>query len=225
MSKHKENVTIMPNERKLLFGMGEDQQLLLTVPIRVRVEKVFWAFPMDELMYSLFFRNFIQLSFMPWDDYAIQIGTYLPIARNTLHNAFLKRKDFKYMVMLDSDVLPPPDFLERLMKHDKPVVGGWYRKKGGKCEPVVYDYHSTDEKGIVYWDKRFEEGKGLEQVGAIGAGCVLMRRDAAEALGENPYDMNSGGEDMKLCLRLKELGIPIFVDWSIQCAHAGIGMT
>jgi len=53
----------------------------------------------------------------------------------------------------------------------------------------------------------------------------VMRRDAAEALGENPYDMNSGGEDMKLCLRLKELGIPIFVDWSIQCAHAGVGMT
>ena len=30
-------------------------------------------------------------------------------------------------------------------------------------------------------------------------------------------------EDFKLCRRLMELGIPLHVDWSINCAHLGVG--
>lgn len=184
--------------------------------IKLRKYSVFWAIPMDELCFSLWFSNYVHLQIMPWDDIAIVMSTYLPEARNALHNHFLDSQT-KYMVMLDSDVMPPPNFLERLIAHNKPIVGGYYHRKNGKFEPVVYDRVGDD------WRIRTKEGQGLEKVDGAGAGCWLMRRDAAEAIGRNPYNMNRGGEDFELCLKLKEAGIPIYIDWSIACAHVGVG--
>ena len=62
----------------------------------------------------------------------------------------------------------------------------------------------------------------MERVDGAGAGSWLMRRDVAEALGESPYDMNSGGEDLKLCRKITEAGFEMFVDWNTPCAHCGV---
>jgi hypothetical protein len=67
-----------------------------------------------------------------------------------------------------------------------------------------------------------EAGTGLESVAATGAGCWLMSKELAKALGKSPYDMNSGGEDMVICKKIKDLGYDIWVDWNIPCAHAGV---
>ena len=205
-------------DRKLVYSNGT----VLDVPVRLRTESIYWAFPMDELMFSSWFLNFINLDFMPWDSFGVQLNTYLPDARNYLHEKFLK-SGLEYMVMLDSDVLPPPDFIQRLMGHNKPMVGGWYRKKGGNSEPVVYDYVQND-KGIHWWSIRKEPGQGLEQVDGAGAGCWLMKREVAEALGPKPYEMEHGGEDLDLCFKTTKAGFPIFIDWSIACAHAGVAV-
>jgi hypothetical protein len=128
----------------------------------------------------------------------------------------------EYLFMLDSDVLPPPNIVNILIAHDLPMVGAWYSTKKLPNHPVVYDFNHTDENGIDIYDKRYEEGTGLEQVDGAGAGCWLMRRDVAEALGPKPYDMNSGGEDLKLCSAVRKLGFPIHIDWSLASAHVGV---
>jgi hypothetical protein len=50
----------------------------------------------------------------------------------------------------------------------------------------------------------------------------MMRRDAAEAIGKDPYGDSARGEDLRLCRMLIEKNIPMFVDWSLDCAHCGV---
>jgi hypothetical protein len=190
--------------------------------VRLRAQPVAWAIPTDEVLYARFFTNFLRLRAMPWDDLYTIGSTYLPDARNTLHRFFVEKSECEHLVMLDSDVLPPPDFLERLLAHKLPLVGGWYRKKDEAGTPCVYDYVKQETDGTYWWNARSTPGTGLEQVDGAGAGCWLMHKDVARALGPKPYDMNQGGEDLTLCKRVTELGFPIWIDWTVACAHAGV---
>lgn len=203
---------------------GESTRLDVKSPVILRTKPVCWGIPEDEIIFGRFFANWLRLRAMPWDDFYTTGSTYVPDARNVIHTAYVENSDCEYLVMLDSDVLPPPDFLERLLDHKKPMVGGWYRKKGDPYPPCVYDYVSTEADGVHWWRIRQTPGEGLEQVDGAGAGCWLMHKDVAVALGKRPYDMNQGGEDLTLCKRLMDLGIPVFVDWSIACAHAGVAI-
>ena len=201
--------------------------------LRIRTQAITIGLPMDELLFSQFLVNYIGLDWMPWDNVATVTSTYLPSARNEIHNIFLEKHDTSHLLMLDSDVLPPPRVIERLLMHRKDMVGGWYKKKekhrveiGGEVQilqrPVVHDFERTDENGVSYYVQRLFPGQGLESVAAAGAGCWLMSRKVAEALGKSPYDMNAGGEDMVICKKIKDLGFELYVDWSIACAHAGV---
>lgn len=199
------------------------QEDAVSLPVKIRTTPVMWGVPCDELGFSKFWINFFkQANVMPWDAFAASEGTYLPKARNMIHKAFVEKSDLPYLVMIDSDVLIPPSFLETLMAHNLPVVGGYYHDKHAQNHhPCVYDF-IEEKEGVNYYKHRETKGIGLEQVDAMGAGCWLMNRETAIALGSEPYDMNSGGEDMKLCKKLKELGIPLTVDWDMALAHSGV---
>ncbi len=183
-----------------------------------------WGIPCDEVSFTEFWIRFEQnANRMPWDDFCGSKGTYLPKARNFVHNGFLDSKA-PYLFMLDSDILFPPNIAERLIAHNLPIVGGYYRDKNAlDHHPAVYDFVDEDEKGIAYWNHRIQPGQGLERVDGMGAGCWLMTREVAETLGRDPYDLITGGEDLVLSRKLMRLGIPLFVDWSLNCAHCGVG--
>lgn len=196
------------------------------VKIELRKTPVTWGIPFDELMFSKFMIYFEKNSYrMPWDGFISSQGTLVHIARNRIHKEFL-RDGNPYLMMLDSDIIFPEKMVERLLAHNLPVVGGWYKNKDIKnLHPTIYDYSHTDEKGVFVWKHRDEAGAGLEKVDGMGLGCVLMRRDVAEKLGEEPYaNSEQGGEDLVLCRKLHDLGIPLHVDWSINCAHVGVGI-
>ena len=201
---------------------GEMERTAVTVSIRHK--PVCWGFCFDEVTFSKWVVNMLRVPMMPWDSYATAQSTYLPDARNTVHREFLET-DCEYLVMLDSDVLPPHDFLDKLLKHHLPMVGGWYRKKGEPYFPCVYDDEGEpDERGIIQYKLREIPGAGVEAVAGAGAGCWLMHRSVAEAIGERPYDMNAGGEDLALCRRVHEAGFKTHIDWSVACNHAGVAL-
>lgn len=197
----------------------------MEIKLAIRTTPIAWGIPMDETMYSKFMGNFFRLGYMTWDSIILTESTYLPDARNTIHNTFLEAaeaSECSHLMMLDSDVLPPPNVVERLMSHKKDVVCGWYHTKKKDSHPCVYDYVYTDEKGVEQYSPRKEAGRGLEKIDGIGAGCILMSANAARKLGKNPYSMEKGGEDLTLCSKLRRLGIDIYVDWDIVCAHLGV---
>jgi hypothetical protein len=212
----------VPDQTKVITNRPDGQTVAATIPVKVRKAVVAWGFPLDEVLFSKWFVNYLSLPVMPWDVNLTAQSTYLPDARNIIHRNFLNGCGAEWLVMLDSDVLPPPDFLEKLLAHHLPMVGGWYRKKGHGNPPVVYDYQGLGEDDKMQWRARQAPGTGLEQVDGAGAGCWLMRRDVAQAIGEEPYDLIHGGEDLSLCLKVRAAGFPIYIDWNIACAHAGV---
>lgn len=191
--------------------------------INYRPTPITWGIPLDEVLFSRFFTRFLPLGVMPWDSFGTAESTYLPSARNEIHNGFLDM-DTDYLMMLDSDILCPPRLVGDLLMHDKDLSCGWYCNKSGDAgpHPVVYDFVSETDERLNFKHRKYP-GKGLEKVAGIGAGCWLMSRKLAEALGENPYSMERATEDFVLCRKITELGYDIFVDWSLACAHVGVG--
>ena len=214
----------IPQERITMeMSNGERQRIVNQIPLRTFPMMI--GIPMDEVMYSKFFMMFMRnLHIMPWDALTTTESTYLPEARNRVHNSFLAEEAYSHLFMVDSDVICPPSTIERLLNHNLPIVAGWYHDKHPTQpnQPVVYDFLSENDNGFAYWNKRKEAGKGLEKVDGVGAGCILMDRKTAMTLGKDPYDMQKGGEDLVLCRKLMKLNIPLHVDWSIDCSHLGV---
>lgn len=212
--------------KRTVSALSHGEREVLYQEYRIRPTPICWGIPMDEVMFSKFFTNFIRLTSMPWDSFVTTEATYLPAARNDVHTKFLTETDSPYLMMLDSDVLPPPNIVETLMAYEKHIVGGWYKNKSlaKGPHPIVYDFDSETEDGI-HWRYRKDPGKGLEKVEGMGAGCWLMSRELAEALGENPYSMEKGTEDLVLCKKIMDLGYEMWVDWDLACAHMGVSWT
>lgn len=213
----------IPTDKKV-YLLDNGQEIVVPQKLNIRTTQVYWGIPMDEVTFSMWMSSFIQMQPMPWDGYAFAMQTYLPAARNYIHKKFLQ-SGAEWLVMLDSDVVPPPDFVNRLLGHNKKMAGGWYCKKAwDKPEerfPVVYDY-IEEKDGVFWWNIRKRPGKGLEKVDGAGAGCWLMHRDVARAIGEEPYDMMNGGEDMSLCVKVRKTGFDIWIDWDLPCSHLGM---
>lgn len=195
-----------------------------TQEVHIRLGAITWGFPCEEIMFTRFFENFIcHIRAMPWDNIAISRSTYLPEARNIIHEAFVEDHDTPWLAMLDSDVMPPPNYLTKLFADIKAnpeikIIGGWYKRKTGLQDPVVY----SEVQGA--WRQRAERGHGIEVVDGAGAGCWLMSREVAEAVGPRPYNMLEGGEDLVLCKKIRAAGYKLYIDWDVECAHVGMGV-
>jgi len=229
LNENRDKIPTESEHRQLASGTEHEH----TSVMKLRTTPITWGIPMDELMYSKFFNNFMHLNMMPWDSVITTESTYLPDARNYIHSVFLEKFKTSHLFMLDSDVMPPPDIVTSLLQHDLPIVSGFYRKKetyqikdgNGNpvyiARPVVYDW--KEERDGYYWfTQRFEAGQGLEKVAGVGMGCVLMSHELATQLGPRPYDMQGGGEDLVLCKKIMDLNVPIYVDWNLACAHVGV---
>ena len=212
---------------------GTNIQLKRT--LQIRTIPIVIGIPMDELMFSQFMSNLVCLSIMPWDSFITTASTLVHEARNIIHNSFLEKSTAPYLLMLDSDVLPPPNTIERLLAHDKPVVGGFYRKKekfrikqlGGNesviQRPVVYDYNRYDEVNKKHmYNQRLDVGAGLEQVDGMGAGCWMIKREVIEDIGKSPFNFDGSGEDLTFCRAVYKAGHSVWVDWNLACAHCGV---
>ena len=222
----------MPDRRKIITRLGKgkgdaDGNVLNTTQnVRFRRFSIAWGVPMDELGYSYWFMHFVQQSIMPWDDIIICLNTYLPEARSFIHESFVKEsKASKYLVMLDSDVIPPMGSIEKLITYKLPLVGGWYPKKSeieSERKPVVYDFVRIAEDGKAMWRIRNKIGEGIEEVDGAGAGFWVMNREVAEAIGPRPYDYLRCGEDLELCLKVREAGYKMYIDWNLKAEHRGV---
>lgn len=100
-------LAMMPHERHYIVRTGENKTVDTIIRFKVRKIPIAFGIPMDEVCFSLWFSNLIgSAQIMPWDDIIIPQSTYLPDARNTVHQNFVEALTSKYLMMLDSDVLP-----------------------------------------------------------------------------------------------------------------------
>lgn len=168
-------------------------------------------------------------------------------ARNMAVEAFLAAKQFTHLFFIDSDTVPKSDIIIRLLKYDLPVVSGWYLSRSGSGLPVVLkitgDTPATLNSIKLNPDKFPEyrafkltellsapkEKNGLIKVDGVGAGALLIKREALSHLSkpyffEDPINPKGFGEDLYFGLNCKVNNIPIYVDLNAFCEHFGWGL-
>jgi GT2 family glycosyltransferase len=143
-------------------------------------------------------------------------------ARNELVSAAIG-SGYDWLLMLDDDMLPPPDLFERLAAHDKDIIGALYWQRQGAENPVVMRIPEGQQRpAFLPPDAPELTTPGLYQVDVIGGGCLLAKTRLLATLPFPVFwpDLHFG-TDIGLCLRLRQLGIAVWIDTRVQLGHLG----
>lgn len=149
-------------------------------------------------------------------------------ARNVTARDFLNDKDATHVLFMDSDTNPPGDAINRLLSHNKDIVGGvtpiWRPDCGCAWNTMAYDSSLPNDctfKPIKY----FYLPKELFRAHYIGGPCVLVKRKVFEALDypffeacATPGNDNRRG-DLSFNVKAKKAGFEIWCDPTIKCQH------
>lgn len=152
-------------------------------------------------------------------------------ARNKTAHDFLHNTKNEWLMFIDSDIIFQPSDIERLISHNKPLIGGIYFKKKIPYSPVA--------------NRKIREENGLFVMGEIGTGFMLIHRDVLEEIRErypertykNEGDEAVGeyndffgvgvvnnrylSEDYYFCHLAKECGYEAYLDPSVVVRHVG----
>lgn len=148
--------------------------------------------------------------------------TYIHCGRELVLEAALKR-GFTHLLWLDTDMSVPRTAAVRLLERGKPVVGCNYisRRQGSG----LFTAQQDDGARVV----TTEHSTGLESVGAVGFGCMLMQLDVVTRL-HRPWfrhglNVHGGdvGEDIMFCQALRSVGHTVYVDHDLskEIGHVG----
>lgn len=202
-----------------MAGAWEKQETVLCGTLHTDNTTMAWAYGFRQLMIP---GRAMAVAGMPFDH-----------ARNFLTMKCLEG-GFSYLFFLDSDVIPPPDAIIRLMRHKKPVISGLYcRRSPPHGVPVMM-------KPVGNWITQLPPKGQLVEADVVGAGCLLIHRSVLEQM--KPQNAAEGkhwwhwrvdcpprenypplSEDFTWCVEIKrQLGIPILIDPEVKCRHIGL---
>lgn len=142
--------------------------------------------------------------------------------RNSIVKKFLVT-DYEWLLMIDSDIVPPLNVLD-LLKHEKKVVGAVCFTMSSEGIPYPVIMRKDNEKGWGYnVDRRV---KDLMNVDVTGASCLLIHRSVLEKI-PSPFRLGYDkegivtviGEDFDFCEKVRKIGLKVWVDTTIQCGH------
>jgi len=133
--------------------------------------------------------------------------------RNQIVQAALDAK-VEYLLFLDSDMVFPPDTLDRLLSHSKDIVGCVYLRR----------LPPHDMIGLPLEQAPGSEYTGLTQMRALPTGVMLIKMSVFEKI-RLPYfklkfieETNTTvGEDILFCEEAREAGLEVWAD--IELSH------
>jgi hypothetical protein len=153
--------------------------------------------------------------------YIMQGSSVLPKARQGAVRKAIE-EGYTHILFLDDDMQFPQSLLDDLIKHNVDIVGINYTRK---TDDPVTQTHGLDGQPVRSLGK-----KGLQEVGWIGFGAVLINLDAVKDI-QNPLfetrwmpERNDFiGEDYYFCGKARTHGLKIYIDHDLsnQCAHVG----
>jgi hypothetical protein len=137
------------------------------------------------------------------------------------------KKEYDYIMWIDSDqVFEPNDFF-KLLEHDKDIVSGLYLRKpvGNSLEDIPIYFACFSEEGRVLWtnDESVVNGE-LITVHGNGMGWMLVKKGVFEKV-QYPWfgpiieGLNFCGEDLAFQIRAKDAGFDSYVDTTVIVGH------
>lgn len=123
------------------------------------------------------------------------------------------------LFIVENDILPPPDALDKLLAAGGDINYGCYTFRRGTPVVNVMRTQTTDPMtgDSRAWRKAFTAGAVVECTG-LGFGCTLIKRHVLEQI---PLRSAGGGGDADTCLALDaaKAGMTQRADLSVVCGH------
>jgi hypothetical protein len=147
-------------------------------------------------------------------------------SHNILRQKFLE-SNCDYLLILDQDVIPPKDVIERLIAHNKDVVVGLYKlylDSGNLSADAILRNCVSYERGILKdgklqpaWleDEKLNTGL-IEWTGLFATGCVLLSRKVME---DTIFRHEGTLQDSVYWKDVLAKRYKIYIDTDIMCDH------
>lgn len=154
----------------------------------------------------------------------ISYPAFKPITqcRNKIVKKFLETdKKFDYLLMIDSDCIPPNNVLE-LADYQKDIIGGLcFAYMNKRVIPLVLKENSEG----TYDMANVSLNEGVIECSGIGSGCMMIKREVLENIPfpfRNEYDtdgIKTKGLDINFCERARRKGYKVWCDTDMLVSH------
>ena len=126
----------------------------------------------------------------------------------------------EYVIFIDDDILlMNPDFITRIIKHKKDIVGAPYLRPFPEGMFIASKWKRKGKKKLWFKSKC----KGFQKVHVTSAGCMCIRRRVFQDKRINFYPIIWGekkaSEDFGYCMRAHKYGYKVFIDCTITVGH------
>jgi hypothetical protein len=139
---------------------------------------------------------------------------------------YLLERDYTHMLVTESDLFPDKEVLNRLLKHDKPVVGSYYLL-GIKIKTACLFVKEINKKLMRVGTRMLSQQEaldvyktGLQRFHGCGLGCTLIKREIVERFPfwtDNRF--NNKHHDTYFYMDLEVNKIPVYVDTDVLIPH------
>lgn len=148
--------------------------------------------------------------------------------RNQIVKRFLERPQYDYLIMIDSDIVPSPDYL-KLIDFKKDIISGLcFAFTKSNVFPLILKKDKKKIEGskyMPYVSVHPDKWKGLVEVDAVGTGAIVLSRKVLEAIPypfRNEYSKTGEkmlGLDLNFCRRARAKGFQVFCHTDYVCSH------
>jgi len=141
--------------------------------------------------------------------------------RNKVVKDFLERTEYDYLLMIDSDCVPPINVID-LADYQKDVIGGLcFAYRQGGIIPLVLKRNKRGSFDAM----KIGGNEGLIECDAIGTGAIMISRKVLEDIRypfKNYYDVDgirNLGLDLSFCDRAKKKDYKVYCHLNFVCSH------
>lgn len=140
-------------------------------------------------------------------------------ARNDLCEQTI-RDGHSHLWFMDDDHAFPPQMLNKLLAHDKPLVTPICLTRVHPFKPVQYtERNEKHQHQYLPIPLSRADTNGLVEIQAGGCAGMLIRRDVLEAIEPPWFEYADRSEDIIFCEKAKAAGFDLYADLSLRLGH------
>lgn len=163
--------------------------------------------------------------------------------RNIIRSYFLAR-DFDYLFSLDSNIICPPDAIEKLLAHNKELATGIYYSatiEQGKiiAKPMLYTQITDEQFNQITQTEQYKQSPQqikkeelfrqltrqeiqepkLIEIAIAGLGAVLIKKEVLEKVAFTIDENKQATDDCFFFKQTAKEGYKLYADTTVKCTH------